>query len=156
MLGFDGLMGLALVVAIGVAVVGGVETFDSVLETRRGAVAALEPGAMIFGCQIATQGGLAALMGGRGWLVLCYVGKSPGLATGKLVRRRKAKVLDDYRLAFPVMNAISGRGNGFIVACCYVGDRRRVRGNGGDGCGVNGMVAKDKDWFGPSCSKMEP
>lgn len=47
MLGFDGLMGLALVVAIGVAVVGGVETFDSVLETRRGAVATLEPGAMI-------------------------------------------------------------------------------------------------------------
>lgn len=47
MLGFDGLIGLALVVAIGVAVVGGAETFDSELETRRGAVAVLEAGAMV-------------------------------------------------------------------------------------------------------------
>lgn len=114
MLGFDGLMGLALVVAIGVAVVGGVETFDSVLETRRGAVATLEPGAMIFGCQIATQGGLAALMGGRGgWFFVTW--ENPlALRPVKLVRRRKAKVLDDYRLAFPVMDAISGRGNDLL------------------------------------------
>lgn len=47
MLGFDGLIGLALVVATGVAVFDGVETFDSELETRRGAVAVLEPGAMV-------------------------------------------------------------------------------------------------------------
>ena len=46
LLGFDDLIGLALVVAVGAAVVGGVETFDSELETRRGAVAVLEPGAM--------------------------------------------------------------------------------------------------------------
>ena len=47
LLGFDDLIGLALVVAVGAAVVGGVETFDSELETRRGAVAVLEPGAMV-------------------------------------------------------------------------------------------------------------
>ena len=46
LLGFDGLIGLALGVAVGVAVLGGVETFDSELETRRGPVAVLEPGAM--------------------------------------------------------------------------------------------------------------
>lgn len=46
MLGFDGLFGLAFVVAIGVAVVGGVETLDSELDTRRGAVAVREPGAI--------------------------------------------------------------------------------------------------------------
>ena len=46
MLGFDGLFGLGLVEAIGVAVVGGVETLDSELDTRRGAVAVLEPGAI--------------------------------------------------------------------------------------------------------------
>ena len=48
LLGFDGLIGLVLVVAIGVAAVDGVETFDSELETRREAVAVLEPGAMVF------------------------------------------------------------------------------------------------------------
>ena len=47
LLGFDGLIGLALFVAIGVAVVGGFETFDSELETRRGTVVVLEPGAMV-------------------------------------------------------------------------------------------------------------
>lgn len=47
MLGFAGLMGLALVAAVDVTVVGGVETFDSELDTRRGAVADLEPGAMV-------------------------------------------------------------------------------------------------------------
>ena len=48
MLGFDVLFGLALVVAVGVAVVGGVETLDSELEVRRGAVVALVVGAMVF------------------------------------------------------------------------------------------------------------
>ena len=48
LLGFDGLIGLALAAMIGVAVVGGVETFDSELETRREAVPVLEPGAMVF------------------------------------------------------------------------------------------------------------
>ena len=47
LLGFDDLIGLALVVGVGVVVLGGVETFDNELDTRRGAVAALEPGAMI-------------------------------------------------------------------------------------------------------------
>lgn len=47
LLGFDGLIGLVLVIAVDVAVVGGVETFDSELEIRRGAVAVLEPGAMV-------------------------------------------------------------------------------------------------------------
>lgn len=42
----DGLIGLVLFVATGVAVVGGVETLDRELETRRGTVAVLEPGAM--------------------------------------------------------------------------------------------------------------
>lgn len=46
LLGFNGLIGLALAVVVGVAVLGGVETLDSELETRRGAVAVLEPGAM--------------------------------------------------------------------------------------------------------------
>lgn len=31
-----------------------------------------------------------------------------------------------------------------------------VRGSGGDGCGVEGMEAKDKDWIEASCSKREP
>lgn len=48
LLGFDGLTVLAFVVAIGGAVVGGVETLDSELDTRRGAAAALEPAAMFF------------------------------------------------------------------------------------------------------------
>ena len=48
MLGFDGLIGLVLIVATGVAAVAGVETFDKELETRREAVAVLEPGAMVF------------------------------------------------------------------------------------------------------------
>ena len=47
MLGFDDLFGLALLVATGVVVVGGVETLDKELETRRGTVAVLEPGAMV-------------------------------------------------------------------------------------------------------------
>lgn len=47
MLGFDDLIGLALAVGVGVVVLGGVETFDNELDTRRGAVAALELGAMI-------------------------------------------------------------------------------------------------------------
>ena len=47
LLGFDDLIGLALVVGVGVVVVGGVESFDNELDTRRGAVAALEPEAMI-------------------------------------------------------------------------------------------------------------
>ena len=47
LLGFDGLIGLAFVVAIGVAVLGGVETLDRELDTRRGAVAVLEPAAMV-------------------------------------------------------------------------------------------------------------
>ena len=46
LLGFDGLIGLVLFVATGVAVLGGVETLDNELETRRGTVAVLEPGAM--------------------------------------------------------------------------------------------------------------
>ena len=46
LLGFDGLFGLALVVAVGVLVVGGVETLDSELGTRREPVAVLEAGAM--------------------------------------------------------------------------------------------------------------
>ena len=46
LLGFDGLIDLALVVAIGVVVVGGVETFDSELDTRREAVDVLEPAAI--------------------------------------------------------------------------------------------------------------
>ena len=48
MLGLDGLVDLAVVAGVGVAVVGGVETLDNELETRRGAVAVLEAGAMIF------------------------------------------------------------------------------------------------------------
>ena len=44
---FKDLIGLALAVAVGVAVFDGVETFDSELETRRVAVALLEPGAMV-------------------------------------------------------------------------------------------------------------
>ena len=47
LLGFDGLIDLALVVAIGVVVVGGVETFESELDTRREAVDALEPAAIV-------------------------------------------------------------------------------------------------------------
>ena len=46
LLGFDGLTGLAFVVAIRGPVVGGVETLDSELDTRRVAAAALEPAAM--------------------------------------------------------------------------------------------------------------
>ena len=47
LLGFDGLVDFALTVAEDVAVLGGVETFDNELETRRGAVAVLEAGAII-------------------------------------------------------------------------------------------------------------
>ena len=47
LLGFDGLIDLALDVAVGVVVVAGVETFDSALDTRRGAVDDLEPAAIV-------------------------------------------------------------------------------------------------------------
>lgn len=47
LLGFDGLIDLALVVAIGVVVAGGVETFDSELDTRREAADVLEPAAIV-------------------------------------------------------------------------------------------------------------
>lgn len=47
LLGFDGLIDRALVVAVGVVVVAGVETFDSALDTRRGAVDDLEPAAIV-------------------------------------------------------------------------------------------------------------
>lgn len=46
MLGFDDLIGLVLVADTGVAVVAGVETLESELETRRDADADFEPGAM--------------------------------------------------------------------------------------------------------------
>ena len=49
LLGFDGLIDLALVVAVEVVVVEGVETFDNELDTRRGAVDVLEPAAIVFG-----------------------------------------------------------------------------------------------------------
>lgn len=55
LLGFDDLFGLALVVAVGIAFVGGVETFDSELDTRRGAVAFLEAGAMILSWSVNCQ-----------------------------------------------------------------------------------------------------
>ena len=49
LLGFDGLIDLALVVAVGVVVVEGVETFDNELDTRRGAADVLEPAAIVLG-----------------------------------------------------------------------------------------------------------
>lgn len=53
---FDGLIGLVLVVAVGVVVFDGVETFDSELETRRVAVAVLEPGAMVLSWSVTWHG----------------------------------------------------------------------------------------------------
>lgn len=73
MLGFDDLLGLVLVADTGVAVVAGVETFESELETRRDADADFEPGAMALAMQFARQGGLAVSMGRRCGLVLCDV-----------------------------------------------------------------------------------